>query len=155
MNSPESGRRGVVLTSHPCFTKFHCSQPAFSQPIPWKEHVQCQEVRLECAGHMAPKPLVSSSQLAPWTLLCSTECTLRNVLVFSGAGGSLGQCLWQKASASGRDLGEGKGWAYSIRTLWKGQNIRKVPSATEDCREKLCLSTYGSTRSVVLRPDSQ
>lgn len=109
MNSPESGRHGVVLTSHPCFTKFHCSQPAFSQPIPWKEHVQCQEVRLEYAGHMAPKPSVSSSQLAPWTLLCSTEGTLRNVLVFSGAGGSLGQCLWQKASASGKRSRGGQG----------------------------------------------
>lgn len=152
MDSPESGRRGLVLTSHPCFTKFHCSQPAFSQPIPWKEHVQRQEVHLEWVGHMAPKPSVSSSQLAPWTLLCSTEGTLRNVLVFSGTGGSpTGRGLLPR----GRDLREGKGWANSIRTLWKGQNIRRVPSATEDCREKLCLSTYGSTRSVVLRPGSQ
>lgn len=55
----------------------------------------------------------------------------------------------------GRDLGKVKGWAYSIGTLWKGQNVRRVPSATEDCREKLCLSTYGSKRSVVLRPGSQ
>lgn len=47
----------------------------------------------------------------------------------------------------------GPGLQY--KDIWKGQDAWAVPCVREGCRKRVCLSTYGSTHSVVLSPGSR